>query len=135
MVIMMGAKVEKTDEEWKKQLTPEQYKILRKRGTERPFTGALLHNNKDGTYSCAGCGNALFASKDKFDSGSGWPSFTEAMPGSLEFLPDRVLGMERIEVRCSKCGGHLGHVFNDGPQPTGKRYCINSVGISFEKKK
>lgn len=131
----MGPKVEKTDEEWKKQLTPEQYKILRKHGTERPFTGALLHNKEDGTYRCAGCGNALFLSKDKFDSGSGWPSFTQAVEGSLEFLPDRTFGRERIEVRCSKCGGHLGHVFDDGPQPTGKRFCINSVGISFEKKK
>jgi peptide-methionine (R)-S-oxide reductase len=131
----MGAKIEKSDEEWRRELTPEQYKILRKRGTERPFTGALLHNKDDGTYRCAGCGNPLFLSKDKFDSGSGWPSFTHALPGSLEFLPDRTIGMERIEVRCSKCGGHLGHVFNDGPQPSGKRYCINSVGISFEKKK
>ncbi len=135
MVIMMKPKVAKTDEEWKKLLTPAQYKILRKQGTERPFTGALLHNKEDGTYRCAGCGNALFLSKDKFDSGTGWPSFTLAVAGSLELLPDHSLGRERVEVRCSKCGGHLGHVFDDGPQPTGKRYCINSVGISFEKKK
>jgi peptide-methionine (R)-S-oxide reductase len=135
MVITMGAKVEKTEEEWKKLLTQAQYKILRKQGTEKPFTGALLHNKEDGTYRCAGCGNTLFLSKDKFDSGSGWPSFTQAVTGSLELLPDHSLGRERTEVRCIKCGGHLGHVFDDGPQPTGKRYCINSVGISFEKKK
>jgi methionine-R-sulfoxide reductase len=135
MVITMGAKVEKTEEEWKKLLTQAQYKILRKQGTEKPFTGALLHNKEDGTYRCAGCGNTLFLSKDKFDSGSGWPSFTQAVTGSLELLPDHSLWRERIEVRCIKCGGHLGHVFDDGPQPTGKRYCINSVGISFEKKK
>jgi len=131
----MKPKVAKTDEEWKKLLTPAQYEILRKQGTERPFTGALLHNKEDGTYRCTGCGNALFLSKDKFDSGTGWPSFTLAVAGSLELLPDHSLGRERVEVRCSKCGGHLGHVFDDGPQPTGKRYCINSVGISFEKKK
>jgi len=131
----MGDKLVRTDEEWKKLLTPEQYKILRKRGTEKPFTGALLHNKEEGTYRCAGCGNTLFLSKDKFDSGSGWPSFTSAIPGSLEFLPDKSYGQERIEVRCSRCGGHLGHVFDDGPQPTGKRYCINSAGISFQKEK
>jgi peptide-methionine (R)-S-oxide reductase len=131
----MGAKVVKTDEAWKKLLTPAQYKILRKQGTERPFTGALLHNKEEGTYRCAGCGNVLFLSKDKFDSGSGWPSFTEAVSGSLEFLTDHSLGRERVEVRCSKCGGHLGHVFDDGPQPTGKRYCINSAVLNFQKKK
>jgi len=135
MVIVMGARAEKNDEEWRKQLTPVQYKILRKRGTERPFTGALLHNKEEGTYTCAGCGNVLFLSKNKFDSGTGWPSFTAAVPGSLELLPDHSLGRERVEVRCSKCGGHLGHVFDDGPQPTGKRFCINSAGINFEKNK
>lgn len=134
MVNRMGDKLRKTDEEWKKALTPEQYKILRKQGTERPFTGALLHNKEEGTYKCVACGNTLFLSRDKFDSGSGWPSFSDAVEGGLEFLPDRSLGRERIEVRCSRCGGHLGHVFDDGPEPTGKRYCINSVGLSFQKK-
>jgi peptide-methionine (R)-S-oxide reductase len=135
MVRGMGAKVVKTDEDWKKLLTPKQYKILRKQGTERPFSGELLHNKEDGTYRCAGCGSVVFLSKDKFDSGTGWPSFTEAVAGSLELLPDHSHGRNRVEVRCSKCGGHLGHVFDDGPQPTGKRYCINSIGLSFQKNK
>jgi len=135
MVRGMGAKVVKTDKDWKRLLTPKQYEILRKQGTERPFSGELLHNKEDGTYRCAGCSNVVFLSKDKFDSGTGWPSFTEAVAGSLELLLDHSLGRERIEVRCSKCGGHLGHVFDDGPQPTGKRYCINSAGLSFQKNK
>lgn len=131
----MGEKIVKKDEEWKKQLSPMQYKILRRRGTEEPFTGTLLHNKEDGTYRCAGCGNVLFKSRDKFDSGTGWPSFTEALPGSLVLLPDHSYGRIRTEVRCSRCEGHLGHVFDDGPKPTGKRFCINSVGLTFEKKK
>lgn len=131
----MGDKIVKKDEEWKKQLSPMQYKILRRRGTEEPFTGTLLHNKEDGTYRCAGCGNVLFKSRDKFDSGTGWPSFTEALPGSLVLLPDHSYGRIRTEVRCSRCEGHLGHVFDDGPKPTGKRFCINSVGLTFEKKK
>jgi len=135
MVRRMGDKLVRTDEEWKKLLTPEQYKILRKRGTEKPFTGALLHNKEEGTYRCAGCGNTLFLSKDKFDSGSGWPSFTSAIPGSLEFLPDKSYGQERIEVRCSRYGGHLGDVFDYGPQPTRNKYCINSAGISVQEEK
>lgn len=131
----MVEKIVKKDEEWKKELTPMQYSVLRRRGTEKPFTGELLHNKEDGTYRCAGCGNVLFTSKDKFDSGTGWPSFTAAVPGSLVSLPDHSYGRIRTEVRCGRCGGHLGHVFDDGPKPTGKRFCINSVGLTFEKKK
>lgn len=126
-------KVEKTEEEWKAQLTPEQYEVLRRKGTERAFSGELLHNKEDGTYRCAGCGNVVFLSKDKFDSGTGWPSFTEAVAGSVELAPDDSHGMKRVEVRCSRCGGHLGHVFGDGPAPTGKRYCINCAALSFKK--
>jgi peptide-methionine (R)-S-oxide reductase len=129
----MSPKVVKTDEEWKKELSAEAYEILRKKGTERPFSGNLLHNKEDGTYRCAGCGNVVFMAKDKFDSGTGWPSFTEAVEGSVELVPDHSHGMNRIEVRCSRCGGHLGHVFGDGPKPTGKRYCINCAGLSFQK--
>jgi peptide-methionine (R)-S-oxide reductase len=104
----MGDKVVKTEEEWKKQLTPEQYEILRKKGTERPFSGELLHNKEDGTYRCAACGNVVFLSKDKFDSGTGWPSFTEAVEGSVELVPDHSFGMNRTEVRCSRCKGAPG---------------------------
>ena len=124
----------KTDAEWKKKLTPEQYRVLRQCGTELPFTGKWLHNKDTGMYTCAACGKALFTSDTKFDSHSGWPSFYDAKNGAVEFKEDHVLGMTRIEVRCAKCGGHLGHVFNDGPQPTGKRYCINSAALGFEKK-
>jgi peptide-methionine (R)-S-oxide reductase len=131
----MDSKMNKSEKEWKEKLTPEQYEVLRKKGTEMPFSGDLLFNKDDGDYRCAGCGNVIFLSKDKFDSGTGWPSFTEAVEGSVELYPDNSLGMHRIEVRCSKCGGHLGHVFDDGPAPTGKRYCINCAAMSFEKDK
>lgn len=122
------------EDEWKAKLTPEQYKVLRLRGTERPFTGRLLHNEERGTYSCAGCGADLFRSEDKFDSGSGWPSFmTPISDGVIEERPDRSHGSVRTEVVCAKCGGHLGHVFDDGPTPPGRRYCVNSESLSFKR--
>lgn len=125
----------KSENEWKKKLTPEQYKILREKGTEPPFTGKLLYNKEKGLYLCVGCGHQLFSSDAKFGSGSGWPSFyTPLTKDSVETSLDVSLGMRRIEVHCPKCGGHLGHVFDDGPAPTEKRYCINSGALSFKKK-
>ena len=123
----------KDDDEWRKSLTPEQYRVLREKSTERPFTGSLLHNEAKGVYVCAGCGNQLFVSEAKFDSGTGWPSFcTVVREGAVETRLDRSLFMSRTEVLCSRCGGHLGHVFDDGPGPSGKRYCINSAALRFE---
>jgi methionine-R-sulfoxide reductase len=122
------------EDEWKKKLTPEQYKILRQKGTEPPFTGNLLHNKEKGIYQCAACGHELFSSDAKFDSGSGWPSFDAPLAkDSVETSSDGSLGMRRIEIHCPNCGGHLGHVFDDGPTETGKRYCINSAALSFKK--
>lgn len=114
-------------DEWKNKLTPAQYKVLREKGTEAPFTGALLKEARDGMYKCVACGNPLFASDTKFDSGTGWPSFDEALPGAVKFLDDR----GQTEVVCAQCGGHLGHLFDDGPTKTGKRYCLNSVCLEF----
>lgn len=131
----MKEKVRLTEEEWKKKLTPEEFHVLREKGTERPFSGKYVDNKKKGKYVCAACGNELFDSDDKFDSGTGWPSFTKTSDkGSVEENEDLAYGMVRTEVLCSKCGGHLGHVFDDGPKPTGKRYCMNSASLKFEDK-
>lgn len=131
----MKEKVKLTEGEWKKKLTPEEYHILREKGTEKPFSGKYVDNKKKGKYVCAACGNELFDSKDKFDSGTGWPSFTETSnKDSVEENEDLAYGMVRTEVLCSKCGGHLGHVFDDGPKPSGKRYCMNSASLKFEEK-
>ena len=124
--------LKKTEEDWKKELTPEQYRVLRKKGTEIPFTGKLTHEKAKGMYSCAGCGQQLFASDAKFDSGTGWPSFDHAIPGTVEFVEDNSMFIHRIEAVCSKCGGHLGHIFDDGPTKTKKRFCINSCSLKFK---
>ena len=131
----MSEKIEKTEEEWKKTLTPEQYHVLREKGTERPFTGEYADTHDPGTYKCAACGNPLFSSDTKYESGSGWPSFYEPLArDAVETETDRKFGMARTEVLCAKCGGHLGHVFPDGPEPTGERYCMNSAALKLEKK-
>jgi len=129
----MSPEMARTDEEWRQELTPEQYQVLRQKGTERPFTGKYVHAKEDGTYRCAACGAALFDSGTKFDSGTGWPSFTEpAVADAVELVTDRSHGMARTEVVCRTCGGHLGHVFDDGPGPTGQRFCINSVSLDLD---
>ena len=133
---MSKEKVDKSEEDWRKSLTPMQYHILRDKGTERAFTGRYWNHKEDGTYTCAGCGQELFNSDTRFESGSGWPSFWESIDKSKVMLKDDLsYGMRRIEVLCSRCGGHLGHVFDDGPQPTGMRYCINSESLDFSTEK
>ena len=133
------------EDEWQNMLTPEQYKILREKGTEAPFTGEYVHEKADGTYACVACGNPLFSSDAKFDSGTGWPSFDQALPGAVETHTDTSHGppspkgfggasMTRTEISCARCGSHLGHIFDDGPTETGKRYCINSVCLDLEEK-
>lgn len=130
----MSEVIHRTEEEWRRLLTPEQFHILRGKGTERPFMGSLLHVKEDGTFSCAGCGNPLFSTGTKFDSGCGWPSFSAPLAGdNVTTATDTSHGMVRTEVMCARCGGHLGHVFDDGPAPTGLRYCINSVSLKFDK--
>ncbi len=125
----------KTEEEWKKELDPRAYRVLRKKATEPAFTGKLLHNKDNGVYMCGACGAELFSSDAKYDSGSGWPSFWAALAkDKIVEVPDHTLGMDRIEIVCKNCRSHLGHLFDDGPQPTGMRYCVNSLSLGFKKK-
>ncbi len=128
----MTYEVDKTDAQWRDELDPERYAVLRTAATEPPFTGSLLHVDDKGTFTCGGCGQRLFTSEQKFDSGCGWPSFDACEPGTIIERPDHSIGRTRTEIVCARCGGHLGHVFDDGPTPTGLRYCVNSLAIDFE---
>jgi peptide-methionine (R)-S-oxide reductase len=129
----VGFEVELSDEQWREKLSRDRYEVLRKAATEPAFSGSLLHVEEDGSFTCGGCGQALFESGAKFDSGSGWPSFDRAIPGTVVERSDNGHFMRRTEIVCSRCGGHLGHVFNDGPTDTGMRYCVNSLAINFEQ--
>ena len=129
----MSTKIDKTDQQWREELTPEQYEVLRRKGTEPPFTGRYVHSKEDGMYRCAGCGAELFSSDTKFESGTGWPSFYQPTEqANIELVRDTSHGMTRTEVVCGACGGHLGHVFPDGPAPTGQRYCLNSCALELD---
>ena len=123
-----------TDQEWRARLSVDAYRVLREKGTERPFSGALLEESRDGVYVCAGCKQPLFTADTKFDAGCGWPSFFASLPKTIEYQQDFSHGMQRVEILCGNCGGHLGHVFPDGPAPTGQRYCVNSVAMEFNPK-
>ncbi len=131
----MSYEVEKPDDQWREDLGPERFAVLRESATEAPFTGSLLHVDDKGTFTCGGCGQRLFTSEQKFDSGCGWPSFDACEPGTIIERPDHSLARARTEIVCARCGGHLGHVFDDGPTPTGLRYCVNSLAIDFEATK
>lgn len=120
------------ESKWREELSPEAYRVLREKGTERPFSGALLDEQRPGIYVCAGCGSELFNATTKFDAGCGWPSFYASLPDTVEYKEDHTHGMQRVEILCKSCGGHLGHIFADGPAPTGQRYCVNSVALNFK---
>ena len=130
-MMSMKDKIEKSEEQWKKELTPDQYQVCRMKGTERPFTGEYNKTKDPGVYKCVACGNELFDSDTKFDSGTGWPSFFQPLDGKVETSEDNTFFMKRTEVHCANCGGHLGHVFEDGPKPTGLRYCMNGIAMKF----
>tara|TARA_R110000868_G_scaffold358814_3_gene620545 strand:+ start:14583 stop:14981 length:399 start_codon:yes stop_codon:yes gene_type:complete len=130
---MSNYKIEKSEDEWKEQLTDEQYRVLRNKGTERPHTGAYNLHFENGTYVCAACHEPLFESNSKFDAHCGWPSFDDSIKGTVDYVLDKSHGMMRTEIVCSNCGGHLGHVFNDGPTETGTRFCVNSLSLDFKK--